>query len=132
MKTKGLNLRQRRFVDALLGTANGNATKAAIAAGYSPNAAQPVSARLLSNAMVQEALKARQKVETKRSILTAEQRDEHLSTLALSAAVPAATQVSAIKELNKCSGRHSIKHVLDVTEKLSDIIAASRRPRATV
>lgn len=125
MTPKKLNLRQRRFVDALLGSANGNATKAAIAAGYSPKAAQPVSARLLSNAMVQQALKARQKVETKRAILTAEQRDEHLSKLALSALVPPATQVSAIKELNKCSGRHSIKHVLDVTDKLGEIIGAA-------
>jgi len=128
MKAKGLNLRQRRFVDAFLGSANGNATKAAIAAGYSPKTAQPASARLLSHVMVQQALKDRQKVETKRSVLTAEQRDEHLSKLALSREVQPATQVSAIKELNKCSGRHSIRVNLDVTEKLADIIAASRAP----
>jgi phage terminase small subunit len=126
MKPKGLNLRQRRFVDAFLGSANGNATRAAIAAGYSPKTAQPASARLLSHVMVQQALKWRQARETKRSILTADERDEHLSKLALSPAVPPATQVSAIKELNKCSGRHSIRHVLDVTDKLSDIVAGSR------
>ncbi len=73
-----------------------------------------------------QAIRARTAAGTKKSILTAEQRDEHLSKLVLSPITPPTTQVSAIKEMNICSGRHSIKHVLDATETLSDIIAGSR------
>jgi phage terminase small subunit len=49
-----LTARQQRFVDEYL--CDLNATQAAIRAGYSPKAAQPVSSRLLSNAMVSKAV----------------------------------------------------------------------------
>lgn len=49
-------VRQKRFVKALLGDANGNATKAAIAAGYSAKTAHASASRLLKSAGVQKAL----------------------------------------------------------------------------
>ncbi len=125
-----LTLKERRFVDAYLGHCGGNATAAVRAAGYGATTSQAQrvqGSRLLTKANVQQAIKGRAAAVTKKSILTAEQRDEYLSRVALHPDVPWATQVSAIKELNKCSGRHSIKHVLDVTETLADIIAGSRR-----
>jgi hypothetical protein len=54
-----LTIRQRSFVEALVGPAGGNATKAAEMAGYAPEnriALQVTASRLLSNAMVQEAI----------------------------------------------------------------------------
>ena len=54
-----LTIRQRSFVEALVGPAGGNATKAAEMAGYASEnriALQVTASRLLSNAMVQEAI----------------------------------------------------------------------------
>ncbi len=124
-----LTLKEQRFVDAYLGHCGGNATAAVRAAGYgaTTSLAQRVQgSRLLTKANVQQAIKARTSASTKKSILTADARDERLSELAMNSKVPPATQVSAIKEMNICSGRHSIKHVQDVTETLASIIARSR------
>lgn len=55
----GLTVRQRLFVDALIGPAGGNATKAAEMAGYASenrNALAVTACRLLGNAKVQEAI----------------------------------------------------------------------------
>jgi len=48
--------RRQRFVHAYLGEAAGNATKAAILAGYSEKAARQVASRLLTYADVQQAI----------------------------------------------------------------------------
>lgn len=55
----GLTIRQRRFVDALVGPAGGNATKAAQMAGYRDDnyrSLQVTASQTLSKPMVQEAL----------------------------------------------------------------------------
>jgi len=55
----GLTVRQRLFVDALIGPAGGNATKAAEMAGYASEnnlALRVTASRLLTNANVQEAI----------------------------------------------------------------------------
>lgn len=126
---KGVSLKERRFVDAYLGSCNGNATEAALAAGYTANrkSASVLGVRLLGKVKIRALVQAREKKLEVKEILTADQRDKRLSQIA-SQSKEDAHVISAIKELNKCSGRHSIKHVLDVTEKLSDIIAASRGP----
>ncbi len=124
-----LTLKEQRFVDAYLGHCGGNATAAVRAAGYgatTANAQGVQGLRLLRKAKIEQAIKARTSADTRKSVLTAEARDERLSKLAMSPVVPPATQVSAIRELNICSGRHSIKHVLDVKETLASIIARSR------
>lgn len=126
---KGLTLKERRFVDAYLGTAGGNGTAAARAAGYagSPKVLGIQAVRMLGKASIRAVIQSREKKLEAKEILTADQRDKRLSQIA-TASKEDGHVISAIKELNKCSGRHSIKHVLDVTEKLSDIIAESRRP----
>lgn len=128
-KTPKLTQKERRFVDAFLGSCNGNGSEAAIAAGYAPGSARVTASRLLTKANIKAAVDARNAKAEEKSIASADERDKILSGLArLTEPSDRAHIISAIKELNKCSGRHSIKHVLDVTEKLSDIIAASRRP----
>lgn len=124
---KGLTLKERRFVDAYIGSCHGNATAAMKAAGYATNTAEKQGARMLGKVGIRAAIQDREKKLEAKEILTADQRDRRLSQIA-TASKEDAHVISAIKELNKCSGRHSIKHVLDVTEKLSDIIAESRRP----
>lgn len=49
-------LRRKRFVHAYLGEANGNATQAAIVAGYSAGSAKQQGSRLLTNVDVQQAI----------------------------------------------------------------------------
>lgn len=126
MAAKMLTLKERRFVDAYLGSAGGNGTAACQAAGYqgSRKVLGIQAVRMLGKASIQEAIAVRVRRQAKQAILTADERDKILSIHA--ARGTEAGSIRAIAELNKCSGRHSIKHVLDVTETLSDIIAGSR------
>lgn len=128
MTTK-LTVKERRFIDAYLGSCNGNATQAIIVSGYSTTrnvkSAGVMGTKVLAKGRVRAEVDRRLARATRSSILTADQRDAILSLIADSDADDH-NRIAAIKELNKCSGRHSIKHVLDVTETLSDIIAGSR------
>lgn len=65
---KGLTPRQRKFVDAYL--LEPNATKAAIKAGYSANAAHSCGPRLLENAGVREAIDSRLGKASEQAIIT--------------------------------------------------------------
>lgn len=60
---KKLTPKQERFVEEYLKDLN--ATQAAIRAGYSPKTAQEQSSRLLSNVMVQEAVRAGREAKAK-------------------------------------------------------------------
>jgi phage terminase small subunit len=51
-----VNARRQHFVRAYLGEAKGNATKAALIAGYSQKAAKQIGSRLLTYADVQQAI----------------------------------------------------------------------------
>ncbi|MDO8679143.1 MAG: terminase small subunit [Acidobacteriota bacterium] len=126
MATNKLTLKEQKFLDLLFTSAKGNATLAAHGAGYGSTmpSAGVLGYRLLRKVKIQRALVARQHRQIKASILTAERRDELLSAIAQRGEDSA--RIRAIAELNKCSGRHSIKHVTDVTETLADIIAGSR------
>lgn len=127
-KAKGLTLKERRFLDAYLGSCNGNATAACRAAGYagSDKVLGVQGVRLLRKARIAEAVAKRNAKAEEKGIAAAEERDTILSGIArLTDAADRRHIISAIKELNKCSGRHTIKHVLDVTEKLADIIGAA-------
>lgn len=65
-----MNARQQRFVDEFLKL--GNATQAAIAAGYSKKTAKQIGSRLLSNVAVAAAIAKRQTKAAAKAELTAE------------------------------------------------------------
>lgn len=65
-----LTARQQRFVDAY----DGNATQAAIAAGYSAKNARNTGARMLTKANIRAALRAREKDRSAPMIATREER----------------------------------------------------------
>lgn len=111
-KKKPLTLKEARFVDAYLGECQGNGTLSAVKAGYrgSFNTLGVTAHQLLRNPKIVAAIKTRTTTERKASIITADRRDEILSTIA-ETAENYLSKISAIKELNKCSGRHSIKHL---------------------
>jgi phage terminase small subunit len=58
-----LNERERRFVEAYMGAAAGNATKAARLAGYSTNTADKHASRLLRKVGIQQAIDQRAKTD---------------------------------------------------------------------
>lgn len=54
-----LKERERRFVEAYMGAAAGNATKAALLAGYSPKTARKQGSRLLTKGHIADAIDER-------------------------------------------------------------------------
>lgn len=124
-----LTVRERRFIDAYLGSCSGNASAAVRVAGYgarTQKSQQTQGSKLLSKSIVRTEIDKRLAKSSTESIATAEERDRILTKIARMPMTELHAIISAVKELNKCSGRHSIRHVMDVTEKLADIIAASR------
>ena len=68
-----LNERERRFIEAFMGEAAGNATEAAKIAGYSHKTARQIGSRLLSKVDIQEAISNRQVVRERDSDVSAAQ-----------------------------------------------------------
>ena len=66
----GLNAKQKAFSEHYAG----NATEAAVKAGYSPRSAEVTGARLLRNAKVQAAIQEREKTESRSRIATRQDR----------------------------------------------------------
>lgn len=127
-KRKGqLNEQERRFVDAFFGKAKGNATKAAILAGYSRKNARSQASRLLTRANIQKALAGRRDRREQDSIAEADERDRYFSTFLRDEHLDIHARLIAGKELNKVSGRHSI--LVNVKGKLTleEALGASRK-----
>jgi hypothetical protein len=109
-----LSLKQKSFVNAYLGEANGNATKAAIIAGYSERTAYAQGSRLLKHVEVQQAL---QRQLTKVG-LTEDQAIEELGELATRHVdkVSAADKIRALELFLKVKGSFAPEKP-QVTEK---------------
>jgi phage terminase small subunit len=130
-KNAQLSLKERRFIDAYLGSCHGNGTEAVLAAGYnqSRKAASITAARLLGKASIRQQVNARQNARTASEIADADERDRVLTEILRKAGVPALVRISAVKELNKCTGRHSMRHLHEGKLTLEQALAASRKPR---
>lgn len=74
-----LTAKQQKFVEAY----NGNATEAAISAGYAKNSAEVTGCRLLRNAKIVEQIQARQDKPRSLRILTREERQNFWTRVAL-------------------------------------------------
>lgn len=120
---KTLSPKERRFVDAYLGSANGVGSKAAIAAGYAKGSARVTASQLLTKPNVAKAVLERQAKEEQASIANAQERDERLSKIVRKGDDQAA--IRAASEMNKCDGRHSIKHEITGRVKLEQILTNS-------
>lgn len=77
-----MNPKQLAFVNAYLGSANGNATKAAITAGYSERSAHVQGCELLKHPNVREAIEKRQAKAIAKADLTTQARLEKLGAIA--------------------------------------------------
>lgn len=109
-KGKTLSLKERRFINAYMGTARGNGVAAAREAGYkgNPNVLHVQASRLLRKPTVKAELESRVERRDAQAILDADARDALLSKFALKSGARLQDRISAVKELNKVSGRHSI------------------------
>lgn len=121
-----LNTRERSFVTHYLGKAGGNATKAAICAGYSKRTAGSKGSQLLKKVNVQAELQARIRASEQREKADAEERDRILSAFARDVAADKDVRISAIKELNKVDGRHTVRHQIEGRVTLEQALTASR------
>lgn len=120
-----LTARQRAFVLAFRGRAAGNATKAAILAGFSRNGATSRGAQLIANVNVRRALEQREAAAERTSIANAQERDEILSMIARDKGRSSLNRMIAIKELNKVNGRHTVRHQLEGKITLEQALTAS-------
>ncbi len=126
--SKTLTLKERRFVDAYLGSAGGNATQAARQAGYagSPDVLKVQASRLLTRANVRAAINASLRRESREEIMVADERDRLLSMFARMTSLCVRDRIRAIAELNKCTGRHSILHLQTGRITLEQALESSR------
>lgn len=129
-RTKPLTLQVRRFIDAYVGSARGNGTEAARQAGYkgSKKVLGIQAVRLLGKASVRAAIEAREERRAAKGIATADERDEVLSDILRDQRADGLTRISAIKELNKVTARHSMTHLHKGKLTLEQALEASRQP----
>jgi phage terminase small subunit len=123
-----LSPKERAFVLAYTGAARGNATQAAILAGYSKRSAAEMGSRTLRKVNVAAALAKlakRDEQKAERARLSHARRDEILEDIALDPTAPAKDRRGAIAELNRVDGRHSVRHVHEGTLSLEDVLGKS-------
>ena len=101
-KNQKLTLKQQRFCLEYLNS--GNATQAAIKAGYSPKTARSIATENLSKLAIQDQLTELIKITDTPKIMSAIERKERLSELARIGNPRQTNPVEAIKELNRMSG----------------------------
>jgi hypothetical protein len=112
MQKQRLTLKEQRFIDAYVGSASGNGTKAVLQAGYTTNrgSAKTLATRLLTKAHIRVAVNERTYRATADSIASAEERDRMLTAIARNTTAEPSVRIRAIAELNRCTGRHSLRH----------------------
>ena len=97
---KELTAKQQRFIDCF----NGNATAAALEAGYSPKNAGKIGAQLMNNARIAAAIQAREKERSDAAIMTREERQKLWSDLARNADETTRDRLRATELLGKSEG----------------------------
>lgn len=94
---------------AYCGEAQGNASTAALLAGYSKKAHGQIGYRLLKKAQIRLAIDQHAVKREDEAIADAAERDRILSKIARGSRSNL-ERIKAITELNKCGGRHLLKH----------------------
>lgn len=121
-----LTERQRRFVAAFLGEAQGNATRAALMAGATRAGACTRGYRWLRKAQVQRAIMERVERREAKTEMSNEELDAILIGIASKDSSDEHNRIAAVKELNKCRGRHSMTHLLKGEVTVSQSITNAR------
>ena len=128
MKAKGkLTARQRIFVDAFLGVSKGNATDAARRAGCKGNTARVTSVRWLAKTSVQQAIAQRREKRELQTDITNAELDAILIDIATDELEDSRNKIAAVRELDKCRGRHSVNVNLRATVTIAERLGALRK-----
>lgn len=97
----------------------GNATAAAISAGYSDKTAAQAGSRLLKNVKIKQYLQELANDANRKQIITIEKRQEILSKVALDEDADDNARIRAIDVLNKMDGIYIQKLEVNVTGNLA-------------
>ncbi|MEQ1896773.1 MAG: terminase small subunit [Vicinamibacterales bacterium] len=97
-----LTERERRFVEAYLGDAAGNATKAAELAGYSATSARRIGTRLSSKDHIQQAIDVRAQRDP--AVWTRQQRQQFWTRIANDPETPIRERLKASELLGRSQG----------------------------
>ncbi|MDL2279234.1 terminase small subunit [Desulfovibrio sp. OttesenSCG-928-G11] len=97
---RGLTAKQRCFVEAY----TGNATEAALQAGYSPKTARSMGQRLLTKVDIQKAIQGREKERMESTIADRKKRQEFWSTAMQDEEQPMRDRLRASELLGKSEG----------------------------
>ena len=122
MSRKKLTERQRRFVEEF--ALNGNATQAAIRAGFSQKAAKQQGARLLTNVDVAAAIRRLRNAASQRIEISADRVLQGYARIAFDprpvGELSAQDRIRAMNALGKHLGLFVDKHEVDVGTRLQD------------
>jgi len=116
-----LNERQKRFAEYY--AQSGNILQSALKAGYSKNYANKRGHELLDNVGIAEYIKSLTDPVRKQRILTAQQRQEILSEIALDEEAARSDRIKAIDTLNKMTGEYTVKVDADIKGSFSKLDA---------
>ena len=109
---RGLTARQRAFVEAY----NGNATQAAIAAGYSARTADKIGPRLVGKSSIASAIRARENARRNALIMNREERMIALTAIARNIEEATRDRIKAVEVLNKMTGEYLERVEIKQTE----------------
>ena len=112
--------KQKRFIEHY----TGNATKAAIAAGYSAKTACSIGERLLRNVDIREAIQLREKERLSEAIASREERQEFWSSIMRDAEERTADRLKASELLAKSNG--------DFLERVQAMVGTMEPPKIEV
>lgn len=120
-----LTARQRAFVEAYAG----NATAAALAAGYSERSARSQGQRLLTNDDIQDAIKAREAQRLAPTIATRQERQEFWTSVLRNEDEPMKDRLKAAELLGKSEGDFLERVEMDMTLSPATILEQIRGRR---
>ena len=120
-----LNAKRQAFVDAW----GGNATAAALAAGYSPKTAYSQGQRLLKVVEVQEAIKAREAQRLAPTIATRQERQEFWTSVLRNEEEAMKNRLKAAELLGKSEGDFLERVEMDMTLSPAAILEKIRGRR---
>ena len=120
--------KQHLFIEALVGAAKGNATKAALMAGVPPSNARAQASRWMTKANIQAALAKRIARREEKIDITNERIDQELASIGFSKLEAAKDKNTSLKELNKVRGRHNSKiELIANIRTIEHLVVESRR-----
>jgi phage terminase small subunit len=127
-KGSKLTVKERNFIVAYTGEAKGNGTLAAKLAGYGGSNAilASLANENLRKPKIAAVVKTILDLKAQKGIAAAEERDAVLSALLRNPFLEPLARITAIKELNKCEGRHVMKLKVEGKLTLREALGISR------